>query len=134
MKSHLGRVVAGAIALAATTTVLTVGSAFAAEPPDGIVWDHTYRATGVVVYVEEHGDIVSVCDTSANGHSAWVVVRDRVGYEYRLAATHGKGTCDTAQASDGGGHNLYEGDTIGLEMSGTGATYYDKYATFVNDH
>lgn len=134
MKSYLGRVVAGSIALAAATTALTAGSAFAAEPPDGIVWDHTYRATGVVVYVEEHGDIVSVCDTAANGHSAWVYVQDRVGYEYRIAATHGKGTCDTAQASDGGGHNLYEGDTIGLEMSGTGATYYDKYATFVNDH
>ncbi|TCC56149.1 hypothetical protein E0H73_33885 [Kribbella pittospori] len=133
MKSYLGRVVAGSIALAAATTVLTVGHAFASEPPDGIVWDHTYRAEGVVVYVEEHGDIVSVCDTAANGHSAWVRVQDRVGYEYRIAATHGKGTCDTAQASDGGGRNLYEGDRIGLEYEGNGDTF-GTWAEWVNDH
>ncbi|KAB2385926.1 hypothetical protein [Actinomadura montaniterrae] len=136
MKLRIGRIAAGTMALAAAAIMATAGNASASEPPDGIVWDHTYSYStvpGVKVYVEEHGDIVSVCDTSANGHSATVRVEDRVGYTYLLVADNGKGSCDSAQASDGGQYNLFEGDTIGLHMTGDG-DYSSAYPTFVNDH
>lgn len=123
---------AGALAFAAAAVVSTAGSALADPGPPGIVWDHTYKATGVVVYVEEHGDIVSVCDTAANGHRAEADVEDDgVGLRYTLSVTAGKGSCKTAQASDG--HDMGEGDLIGIAYGGNGK-YPAAVSTFVNDH
>jgi hypothetical protein len=133
VRYQLRRVLLGALALSATTAVLTTGSAFASEPPGGIVWDHVYKTTGVTVYVEEHGDWVSLCDSAANGSGAYVVVQDRVEQSYRLEVKS-YGSCMTRSAADGYQFDLHEGDTIGLEMDGDGSGPGHKYVTFVNDH
>ncbi|WP_329483113.1 hypothetical protein OG555_13050 [Kribbella sp. NBC_01484] len=114
--------------------ITTTTGASAAEPPDGIVWDHTYTAPGVKVYVEEHGDIISVCDTSKNGYAAWVLVTDRVGVQFQITARNGVGSCETTQADDGLLHDLYEGDRIDLHLDGDGDEPGGAYEAFVNDH
>lgn len=133
----MGRLAAGAMALATAAVMATAGTAFAGGPPDGINWDHTYKATGVVVYVEEHGDIVSVCDTAANGHAAEVEVQDQAPEfyppDYTIRATNGKGSCKTAQASDGKTYDMYEGDNVDLYFDGNTGTY-NHTAEFLNDH
>ncbi|WP_329483112.1 hypothetical protein OG555_13045 [Kribbella sp. NBC_01484] len=132
MKSRLGRVLAGTFALSATAAALTAGSAFANEPPDGIVWDHTYTAPGVKVYVEEHGDYVEVCDTSKNGYSAWVEVYLGIT-KYRLTASSGVGTCEWESASD---VDLPENVDILLHFDGRGhdVDHPDGVESFYNDH
>ncbi|WP_327419890.1 hypothetical protein OG612_41680 [Streptomyces sp. NBC_01527] len=136
-RARLGRRTAaallGAAALTGLTTV-TAPSAGAVEAPSS-GWDHTYSGRGVRVYVEEHGDIISVCDTSTNGHSAWVTVDDltqnRSGY--KVTASGGRGSCATRRASDGIKYNPDEGMRIGLNYEGEGGN--GSYAvTFVNDH
>ena len=134
MKSRAGRVLASALALSASLAVVTAGSAFADDPPGGIVWDHTYKAPGVKVYVEEHGDIISVCDTAENGHAAWVLVTDRVGVQFRITSYNGVGSCAESRANDGLGHDLYEGDRIDLHLDGDGDGAGAAYEAFVNDH
>jgi hypothetical protein len=124
----------GAAALGALA-IVTAPSATAAEAPDGTTWDHTWTGTGVAVYVEEHGDIISVCDTSANGHSAWVTVDDITDNitGYKLTASNGKGTCATHSASQGGRYDLRENNRIALNYEGAGGN--GTYAvSFVNDH
>ncbi|MGA8112416.1 MAG: hypothetical protein WCA46_02000 [Actinocatenispora sp.] len=133
MKFRIGRAVSGAMALAAAAILTTAGAASAAEPPGGIVWDHTWSTTGVTVYVEEHGDIISVCDTSANGDAAYVEVYANYAwpYTYLMTATGGSGTCTTHRASDGGKYNLDEG--VDVDVRGDGGEY-GRRDTFVNDH
>jgi hypothetical protein len=124
----------GAAALGALA-VVSAPSAVAAEPPDGTSWDHTWTGTGVTVYVEEHGDVISVCDTSANSHSAWVTVDDITDNitGYKLTASGGKGSCATHQASQGGRYDLRENNRIALNYEGNGGG--GSYAvSFVNDH
>ena len=121
------------MALAAATIAATPSSASADEPPGGIVWDHTYSAPGVKVYVEEHGDIISVCDTVANGHSAWVTVTNYASHvSYLSEVTAGAGSCKTHQASQGGVYDMPEGGDISLEYLGDGG--FAAYSEFLNDH
>ncbi|WP_406094093.1 hypothetical protein [Streptomyces sp. NBC_01013] len=124
----------GAAALAGLAAV-TTSPATAAEAPTGINWDHTWNGAGVRVYVEEHGDIISVCDTAANGHAAFVTVVDsdlNIDH-YEAKVSTGKGTCVTHQASQGGRYNLHEYSNIGLTFEGEGGL--GSYAVnFVNDH
>ena len=65
-------------ALAATALLLaggalaTASSASATEnPPGGGGWDHIWFTkdanSGGTLYVEEHGDIVELCDTASDG-------------------------------------------------------------------
>jgi hypothetical protein len=134
VKLRIGHGVAGAAALAAATIMATAGSASADEPPDGIVWDHTYTAPGVTVYVEEHGDIISVCDSAENGHSAWVQVDWSNGgfpATYKSTVTNGVGSCKTHQASEVG-FDLDEGIYIKLAFEGDGSTL--RTAQFLNDN
>ncbi|MER7109474.1 hypothetical protein [Streptomyces sp. NPDC000229] len=134
MKLRVGRVIAGAMACAAVTLVVSAGNASAEETP-GISWDHVFSAEGVRVYVEEHGDIISVCDTKANGHSAVVQVRatDVWPYNYEMRVTAGNGSCKTHRASDGATYNLTEGREVDLWFDGNGGTF-DGSAGFTNDH
>ncbi|MFJ5779031.1 hypothetical protein [Streptomyces sp. NPDC093094] len=137
-RARLGHRTAAALFGAAALTGLAAvvaPSADAAELPGGIVWDHTYTGTGVKVYVEEHGDIVSVCDTSANGHSAWVAVSDITNNisGYKLTVTGGKGSCATHRASDGTRYNMEENARIALNYEGAGGRG-SYYVSFVNDH
>ncbi|WP_406453170.1 hypothetical protein OG782_20975 [Streptomyces sp. NBC_00876] len=137
-RSRLGRrataALLGAVALAGLSSV-TASPATAAEAPTGINWDHTWNGKGVRVYVEEHGDYISVCDTAANGHSAFVTVDDvdlNISH-YKAKVTTGKGTCVTHKASQGGRYNLHEWSEIGLTFEGEGGR--GSYAVnFVNDH
>ncbi|MFJ3365809.1 hypothetical protein [Streptomyces anthocyanicus] len=127
---------------AISTAVLALASgAFAFAPAaaatelPGINWDHTYSGTGVKVYVEEYGDVISVCDTSANGHSAWVWVGDSTNNidHYKLTASSGKGSCATRRANDGSRYNLREYSRIALNFEGAGGRG-SYYVSYVNDH
>jgi hypothetical protein len=132
VRSRSLRAVGGALALSAAVMITTSAGAFAAEPPDGIVWDHTFTAPGVKVYVEEHGDYISVCDTAKNGHAAWVVVS--FGYaKYKLTASNGVGSCELTSAAD---DDLPEHVEILLTFDGMGhdTDHPDEVASFVNDH
>lgn len=136
-RARLGRRTAtGLLGAAALTglTAVTAPSAGAVVDP-GIKWDHTYSGTGVKVYVEEHGDIISVCDTSANDRSAWVTVSDITNNisGYKLMASRGKGSCATHQASDGSRYDQREGSRIALNFEGAGGNG-SYYVSFVNDH
>ncbi|GGX92412.1 hypothetical protein [Streptomyces anandii] len=134
MKLRVGRVGAGATALAAAATLMvSAGSASATTDP-GTTWDHTYEASGVRVYVKEYGDVVSVCDTKANGHSAVVQVRDLDWpYNYEMTAGGGVGSCKSHRASDGAKYNLREGRGIDLYFDGDGGVLSGE-GYFVNDH
>lgn len=124
MKLRIGSAVLGALGLAAVTVWGTAGSASAVK------WDHTYRDTGVKVYVEERGDIVSACDTAADGYGVSVDVYPPGHLDkYTLTVTNGKGSCKTSRASQGGLHNLEEGGRVDLVLSWGGNEY-----SFVNDH
>lgn len=64
-----------------------------------------YKAPGVTVHVEEHGDIVSVCDSAANGKPAESQVSDSTGNHYPVHVTKGYGSCQTRSAGYGGGYH-----------------------------
>jgi hypothetical protein len=117
VKFRVGRAVAAALAIAAATLMATAGSA-AADPPRD--WDHVHEATGVRIYFEEHGDIVSVCDAKANGHSASVIVyAPEPHFAYKMTVSTGAGTCKSHRASDGGKYNLEE-QFVRLNFDGNG--------------
>lgn len=123
------RTYCGALAVAAAI-VATPGSAFAASTPsDG--WDHAFTATGVKVYVEEYGDVVRVCDTSANGVAARATLWVSSQLQYEITAG-GSGSCSTARASDGDWWNLPEGEVIDISYDGNGGAYAS--AQYLNDH
>jgi hypothetical protein len=117
------------MALAATTIMVTAGSASANDTP-GINWDHTFSGRGATVYVEEHGDIIELCDSVANGHSAWIDVNG----QYIMRVSGGKGSCVSHQASDGAAYNLPEGEYIALYWDGEGRSSTNFGSGFQNDH
>lgn len=136
-------------ALAATTafvaggTLLSATSASATVDPPGGSWDHTWYTTdaakGGTVYVEENGDVVSVCDSAADGLAARasISVQDSVGTypeRYLLVASGGVGSCATARASDGGKHDLPEHVSIGVSVYlGTNFQHSSQHF-YLNDH
>ncbi|WP_432589112.1 hypothetical protein ABVG11_30300 [Streptomyces sp. HD1123-B1] len=125
----------GAAALAALGTMNAPTATAAPAPPGGSSWDHVWSGSGVKVYVKERGDIVSVCDTAANGHSAWTTV-DRLNPDiegYKMYARGGKGTCTSHSAAEGGRYNLAEGGQYTLNFEGRGDNG-GSVAGFVNDH
>ncbi len=130
---HTVSALISAAALTALATI-TAPPTIAADQP-GIAWDHTWSGVGVKVYVEEYGDIISVCDASANGHSAWVTVDDISANitGYRLTANRGTGTCSTHRAGDGGRYNLREDHRIALNFEGSGGRG-SYYVSYLNDH
>ncbi|MEW1686226.1 hypothetical protein [Streptomyces sp. NPDC093594] len=120
----------GTLAIA-TAIAATPATAFAA---DTVTWDHIWTATGVKVYVAEYGDIISVCDTSANGHAARATITDdTIGFTYySITASGGAGTCVTHRASDGASYDLIEGSKITISYDGNGGAYAST--GYVNDH
>ncbi|MFI5592428.1 hypothetical protein ACIA5G_45775 [Amycolatopsis sp. NPDC051758] len=136
-------------ALVATTafvaggTLLTATSASATVDPPGGSWDHTWKTTdankGGTVYVEENGDVVSVCDSFADGLAARarVSVQQSSGayYErYTLVASGGLGSCATARASDGGTHDLPEHVSIGVTVYLGPDFQHASDHYYLNDH
>jgi hypothetical protein len=138
-------------ALAATTafiaggTLMTATSASATVDPPGGSWDHTWTTTdsnkGGTIYIEENGDVVSLCDTAADGLAprAEIAVEESsvpgaYDVRYRLTASGGLGSCATARASDGGDHNLPENWNIGVHI-GLGPNYaHQSQHYYLNDH
>ncbi|PBC78156.1 hypothetical protein BX265_2917 [Streptomyces sp. TLI_235] len=70
MMRHRIAALTAATVLLAGGALATATSASAAVDPPGGSWDHTCTAVdsahGGTVYVEEHGDVVSVCDSAAD--------------------------------------------------------------------
>ncbi|MFF3174700.1 hypothetical protein ACFVQ0_19010 [Streptomyces sp. NPDC057900] len=138
MKPRIGRILAGATALAAAALMMS-GATASAMPDPGIDWDHIFNpnsdgpASGVRVYVEEYGDIVTVCDTAKDGESAHVLVTDLsvTNRQYSMTVSSGYGTCKTHRASDGGVYNLHENAYVSLTYWAKGG---DSYAEYYNDH
>lgn len=131
LKAYARPTLVGAMILAVAAMVATSGIASASDTP-GIKWDHIYTAPGAKVYVKEHGDIISLCDTSANGHSAEL---DIVDYG-ALSARGGAGSCDTSAASSSPFDDLVENATIDIWFDGEGDPPYAGWAhrSFFNDH
>ncbi|OXM66332.1 hypothetical protein CF165_20295 [Amycolatopsis vastitatis] len=122
---------------------MTATSASATVDPPGGSWDHTWTTTdankGGTVYVEENGDVVSVCDTAADGLSARVKISveqtpNTWSERYTLVASGGLGSCATARASDGGSHNLPEGSSIGVTVYLGPDFQHDSTHSYLNDH
>nr|WP_202514827.1 MULTISPECIES: hypothetical protein [unclassified Streptomyces] len=114
------------------------GATASAQPDPGIDWDHIYNpnsptGSGVRVYVEEYGDIITVCDSAKDGESAtvWVSEDGYIDAGYSMTVSSGYGTCKTHRASDGGKYNLHEKNYVELTFFAKGS---DNYATFYNDH
>ena len=138
-------------ALVATTafvaggTLLTATSASATVDPPGGSWDHTWKTTdadkGGTVYVEENGDVVSVCDSAADGLSARAdiaveesSVPGAYDTRYTLVASGGLGSCATARASDGGTHDLPEHVSIGVTVYLGPDFQHASDHYYLNDH
>ncbi|MDT7802490.1 MAG: hypothetical protein QOI78_5923 [Actinomycetota bacterium] len=136
-------------ALVATTafvaggTLLTATSASATVDPPGGSWDHTWTTTdankGGTVYVEENGDVVSVCDSAADGLSARAEIAveqvpNTYYLRYQLVASGGVGSCATARASDGGTHDLPEHVSIGVTVYLGPNHQHVSTHYYLNDH
>ncbi|MCT9010697.1 hypothetical protein [Streptomyces rhizosphaerihabitans] len=140
------------IAALAATTVLLAGGALATatsasatvDPPSG-GWDHTWTTTdsnnGGTVYIAEHGDHVSVCDTAADGYAPRVRIANEEqtvpgAYDtrYTLTASGGEGSCVSASASQGGVYDLPENVKIGVTVY-LGPDYkYQSTHYYLNDN
>ncbi|MET9255042.1 hypothetical protein [Streptomyces sp. NPDC003717] len=136
-------------ALAATTVIAAggmLGTATSAsatvDPPSG-GWDHTWYTTdashGGRVQVEEYGDIINLCDTKADGKypEAHILAYDGLGdirRDFTINAKGGSGVCTVSTASQGGAHDIPEGNTVSVSIwliSGKTNQYTGEY---VNDH
>lgn len=115
--------------------------------PPGGSWDHIWSTEdsngGGTIYVKEHGDVIELCDTAADGYAprAEIAVDQGDHYElfYRLAATGGLYDCVTATATDGGlNHDLPEGVDIKLDfwLGPNPSTMPRSFAEhiYLNDH
>ena len=138
------------IAALAATTVMVAGGAIAAatpasattDPPGG-TYDHTWTTTdaahGGTVYIMEHGDIVKLCDTAADGYAPRATILINTGTDtwrtaYDLVASGGLGTCVQASASMGGKYDLPENTYIEVDIwLGPNYKYYSSHM-FLNDH
>ncbi|MGA8113494.1 MAG: hypothetical protein WCA46_07535 [Actinocatenispora sp.] len=144
MRTKIAAVAATVLLAAGGAALASVASASAATDPPGGTWDHTWTTTdskhGGTIQIEEHGDLIDLCDTAADGVSprvrmyAW---SDATGYTYRytLTASGGNGACAVAQASDGGVYNLPENVNINCDLFlGPYPGEHRTQPTFLNDH
>jgi hypothetical protein len=140
------------IATLAATTVIAAGGVLATassasatvDPPPGS-WDHTWATSdagqGGTVYIAENGDIVTLCDTNADGRTPHIeiVYEDGPGdwgSAYALVASGGEGSCISARASQGGAYNLPENKEIGVTIW-LGPLYHgygESTHYYLNDH
>jgi hypothetical protein len=134
VKFRTGARVAAVLSAGALAVLAFNGTASASPEPPGDGWDHTWTgASGdFKVYVEEHGDRISVCDAKADGYSPTVWVGPGTGEttRYSFKVTGGNGSCATKSASNGGKYNLPEGSKFTV----TACSYGCGAWAFVNDH
>lgn len=87
------------------------------------------------MWFNEYGDVVTVCDNDADGHSVYLSVDGGVGHEYGVHVVGGEGTCVTHKAAQGGKYNLPEKTAIHFEIwSSAGYSGSVNRADWVNDH
>ncbi|HEY3502086.1 MAG TPA: hypothetical protein VGN37_04760 [Actinocatenispora sp.] len=138
--------VAAAVLLGAGGALAAASSASASTlpPPDGGSWDHNWTTTdalhGGTIYVEEHGDMIYLCDTASDGLAprARIFAQEASGdyiQRYTLTASDGKGSCTGHDASEGGVYDLAENDNISVDLflGPLPGSYHDD-RTFLNDH
>ncbi|NIH84570.1 hypothetical protein [Amycolatopsis granulosa] len=135
MKSRKGARAAVALAAAALGVLAFDGTASAAPaPPDGGSWDHVWKGSSgdFTIYVKEYGDVVSICDTKADGKTprVWVGLGNGKTTQYTFTAPGGKFACNTKRASDGAKYNLTEGKRYTV----TGCAWGCGAWPFTNDH
>lgn len=86
--------------------------------------------TGIQVTAVERGDVITVCDTKANGYAARMQVSSR-GVYYEKVVRAGSGSCITASASNG--YNLPENRNVTVTLNGENCTCWHQF-TFYNNH
>lgn len=134
---HKVVLMAAAVALLAGGGLFATSSASAATP---VTWDHVWYTSdagpGGTVYIRERGDVVTLCDTAADGYAPRVEVTYHVGTPepgYKLTASGGYGSCTTANASMGGWKDLPENATINVKIYLGPHNAYETKHSFVND-
>jgi hypothetical protein len=134
------KAVVSVLALTAATLFGFAGSAAAGTPPPH-VWDHRWTTSGATLYVQEHGDVVSLCDSAANGIRPGAIVgwfTSTGWHAYDMLATGGNGSCKSISANSNPcvRCNIPEGVTVRVSFYGanspSGPARIEK--TFVNDH
>ncbi|CAG7618211.1 hypothetical protein [Actinacidiphila bryophytorum] len=113
---------------------LALASPAAAIDPGGGGWDHTWASIngGATLHVVEHGDMVALCDTKADGMSVHVDV-SWGGGGYYLQNSAGNGTCVTVSATTAAKYDMPEGKTIDIWLS-TSDLYDQVGGSYLNDH
>ncbi|MFJ1730475.1 hypothetical protein [Streptomyces sp. NPDC088254] len=125
MRRKIATVAAASAFLAAGMLATATSASATVDPPAG-GWDHTWTTSdsvpGGTVYIAEHGDVVSLCDTDADSLAPRVSIAveqsiaGAYDIRYTLTASGGEGSCVVARASQGGVYDLPEGKNIGVTI------------------
>lgn len=134
--------VLAATVLLAGGALATASSASANEaPPGGGGWDHIWFTSdansGGTLYVEEHGDIVQLCDSAADGYAPRASISDGTPQgTYTIVGAGGFGACTTVMASDGAPYDLPESQRIDVSiwLGPTPVKGSETDTYFINDH
>lgn len=144
MRTKLAAVV-GTVLLAGGTLVSATSASAAPARPAPEDWDYIWTTSdssphGGTVYVLEHGDVVEICDTAADGYTPRVKVftqasNGQYNERYTFAATGGNGGCVVHRATDGGVYDLPENDNIAVSVYlGPNAGYKGSEHIYFNDN
>lgn len=130
----------GTVLLAGGTLVGATSASARPAPED---WDHVWTtsdsARGGTVYIQEHGDVVEMCDTAADGYTPRVMIsvqapNGQYDKRYIFAATGGNGGCVVHRATDGGVYDLPENVNIDVEIYlGPNVGYEGSEHIYLND-
>jgi hypothetical protein len=143
MRKKLAALV-GTVLLAGGTLVSATSASAAPARPAPEDWDYTWTTSdaaphGGTVYIEEHGDVVEVCDTAADGYTPRVMIMTQASngqynLRYVFAATGGNGGCVVHRATDGGVYDLPENDNIDVSVYlGTSVGYKGSEHIYYNN-
>lgn len=121
------------LTMAATAAFAGIATA----TPAAAAWNHTWYSAddnpGATVRVQEYGDVIKLCDSDADGYSAYV----EVSYSGRSFSMRvgGNGDCTSSDAQE---HNIPENATvdllIGLMHSDRPGIHFPNWASYKNDH
>ncbi|WP_432190220.1 hypothetical protein [Streptomyces sp. Tue6028] len=114
--------------------MLATPASASTSPPGGGTWDHVWTHDGATLSVEEHGDVIQLCDTAADGYSAkaYLVWNVSPGVADSMTLTvAGNGNCVGSDAST---HDITEGKTVNVYISNTGPDSTELYVTYLNDN
>jgi hypothetical protein len=134
-----------ALTMAAAASALVVGLQSPAMASDSYHVMNTGDAFGGGIfdyfgeaYFTEHGDIVKVCDTDADGYGVRMYVYKDEPYGTKLYSitVGGEGNCKTHRASEGGVYDLAENRHVGFLFCRHDSTSEGECRAyrFYNDH